>query len=97
MKIIAKFEFEKIKQNALIIDVRDKWEHQQLKKLPNSINILFLELVSKPENYIKDKSQLIITYCNYGNRSGQATQILREKGYLRSFVLKGGVENYFSL
>jgi rhodanese-related sulfurtransferase len=36
---------------------------------------------------------LAITYCNYGNRSGQAAQILREKGY-KALVLEGGVENY---
>ena len=92
---ITKPEFEKIKHQALIIDVRDNWEHQQLKKLPNSINIPFLELVNKLEKYIKDKNQLVITYCNYGNRSGQAAQILREKGY-RAFVLEGGIERYFS-
>ena len=93
---IAKFEFKKIKSQALIIDVRDNWEHQTLKKLPNSTNIPFLELVSKPERYIPDKNQLVITYCNFGNRSGQAAKILREKGYLKSFVLEGGVESYFS-
>ena len=92
---ITKPEFEKNKSEALIIDVRDNWEHQQLKKLPNSINIPFLELISEPEKYIKDKNQLVITYCNFGNRSGQAAQILREKGYLRAFVLEGGAENYF--
>ena len=91
---ITKPEFEKIQSQALIIDVRDNWEHQQLKKLPNSINIPFLELVSQPEKYIPNKKQLIITYCNYGNRSGQAAQILREKGY-QAFVLEGGIENYF--
>ena len=93
--VITKPEFKKIKSQALIIDVRDNWEHQTLKKLPNSINIPFLELVSKSEKYIPDKNQLVITYCNFGNRSGQAAQILREKGYLRTFVLGGGVEDYF--
>ncbi|KLL01675.1 MAG: hypothetical protein MRERC_11c029 [Mycoplasmataceae bacterium RC_NB112A] len=93
---ITKSEFKKVKSQALIIDVRDNWEHRQLKKLPNSINIPFLELVSKPEKYVADKNQLIITYCNYGNRSGQAVQILKEKGYLQTFVLERGVEKYFS-
>jgi len=94
MKItITKSEFEKIKPQALIIDARDDWEHQQLKKLPNSVNIPFLELVNKPEKYISTKNQLVIIYCNYGNRSGQAAQKLREKGY-KTFVLEGGIENY---
>jgi len=39
--IITKPEFEKIKYQVLIIGVRGNWEHQQLKKLPNSINIPF--------------------------------------------------------
>lgn len=92
---ITKPEFEKIKQKALIIDVRDNWEHQTLKKLPNSLNIPFLELISEPEKYIPSKNQLIITYCNYGNRSGQAAKILKEEGY-RVLVLEGGIERYFS-
>jgi deoxyribonuclease-4 len=54
-----------------------------------------LELISKTEKYLKDKKQLVITYCNYGNRSGQAAQILREKGY-KAFVLEKGIEGYFS-
>lgn len=29
--VITKPEFEKIKEKALIIDVRDNWEHQTLK------------------------------------------------------------------
>jgi len=92
---ITKTKLDQIKSQALIIDVRDNWEHQTLKKLPNSINIPFLELVSKPEKYITDKDKLVITYCNYGNRSSQAAQILREKGY-QALVLEGGIERYFS-
>jgi len=91
---ITKTKLDQIKSQALIIDVRDNWEHEALKKLPNSINIPFLELISKPEKYITDKDKLVITYCNYGNRSGQAAQILRAKGY-QAFVLEGGVENYY--
>jgi len=90
---ITKSEFEKIRLKALIIDVRDNWEHQELKKLPNSINIPFLELVNEPEKFIKNKNQLVITYCNFGNRSGKAAKFLREKGYLQTFVLEGGVED----
>ena len=91
--IITKSEFEKNKSKLLIIDVRDNWEYQQLKKLPNSLNIPYLELISKPEKYISNKNQLVITYCNYGNRSGQAAQILRAKGY-KALVLEGGIEGY---
>jgi rhodanese-related sulfurtransferase len=81
--LVKKFKRGRIRQN---------WKNFSK---TNSLNIPFLELVSKPEKYIKDKNQSVITYCNYGNRSGQATQILREKGY-KIFVLEGGIENYFS-
>jgi len=94
--IVIKLKFDKIKQRTLVIDILNNWERQQLRKLPNSISIPFLELVSKPENYIKDTSQLVITYCNYGNHSGQAVKILRKRSYLNSFVLEGGAEGYFS-
>ena len=36
---IDKEEFNKIKEQALIIDVRNKIEHQTLKFFPDSINI----------------------------------------------------------
>jgi len=90
LAVITKPQFEKIKSQALIIDVRT------LKKLPNSINVSFLGLVNEPEKYIPTKNQLVVTYCNYGNRSSKAAQILREKGYEQAFVLERGVENYFS-
>ncbi|RHZ37013.1 excinuclease ABC subunit UvrC [endosymbiont GvMRE of Glomus versiforme] len=39
MEVIAtKPNFEKIKQKALIIDVRDNWEHQELKKILNYVD-----------------------------------------------------------
>ena len=91
---ISKLEFEKIKKEALIIDVRDRLEHQALPKLPNGINIPYEELIAEPEKYLKDKNKLTITYCNFGNRSGKAASFLREKGYSRAFVLEGGIENY---
>jgi rhodanese-related sulfurtransferase len=90
---IDKETFTKIKEQSLIIDVRSKLEHQILSTLPNSINVPYENLITEPEKYIIDKNQLVITYCNYGNRSGQTAQKLREKGYLRAFVLRGGIYN----
>src|SRR2546430_1928856 len=90
---ISEEEFIKIKESALIIDVRDKLEHQSLKSFPNSINIPYEELIANPEKYITAKNQLIITYCNFGNRSGKAAHFLRSRGYAQAFVLNGGIYN----
>src|SRR3954471_23078865 len=88
---IDKEEFAKIKGQALIIDVRDKLEYQILETFPDSVNIPYESLITDPEKYIADKNQLVITYCNYGNRSGKAASFLRSRGYSQTFVLKGGI------
>lgn len=88
---ITKEEFTKIKEQALIIDVRDKLEHQDLKSFPNSINVPYEDLIAEPEKYLPDKNKLIITYCNFSNRSSKATRFLRSRGYSQVFVLKGGI------
>ncbi|CAI2181523.1 16822_t:CDS:2 [Funneliformis geosporum] len=91
---VTKLEYEKIKKDALVIDVRSKLEHQTLLALPNSVNIYYEDLMNNPTKYISNQSQLIITYCNLGNRSGQAAEFLHQRGY-QVFVLEGGIENYF--
>ena len=84
-------EFSKVKNQALIIDVRDKLEHQTLKTFSDSVNIPYKDLITEPEKYIPTKNQLVVIYCNFGNRSGKATNFLRERGYSQTFVLKGGI------
>jgi rhodanese-related sulfurtransferase len=91
---ITKSEYEERKKDALIIDVRSNLEHLTLPVLPNSINIYYEHLMNNPTKYIKDKNQLVITYCNFGNRSGQVTEFLHQQGY-QIFVLEGGIESYF--
>lgn len=84
-------DYKAVESQALIVDVRDPEEHQTLFKLPNSLNIPYLKLIIDPEKYFKDKNKIIITYCNFGNRSGKAANFLREKGYSKAFVLEKGI------
>src|SRR3954469_7099513 len=88
---IDKKELTEIKEEVLIIDVRDKLEHQTLKVFPNSVNIPYHDLIAEPEKYIFDKNKLVIVYCNFGNRSSKVVNFLRNQGYLRVLVLKGGI------
>lgn len=97
---ISNQEFNKIKNKALIIDVRDTTEYQILKKIANPngqlhiINIPYYDLIKNPNKYIKDKSQTIITICNAGNRSTAAALTLRELGYANTYVLINGIYGY---
>jgi phage shock protein E len=91
---ITKPEYERRKKDALVIDVRSELEHRVLPTLPNSINVYYENLMNNPTKYIPNKGQLIITYCNFGNRSGQAAEFLHQQGY-QVFVLEGGIESYF--
>lgn len=98
---ISNKDFDKIKNKALIIDVRDTNEYQILKKIANAngklniINIPYYDLVKNPSQYIKDKNQIIVTICNAGNRSTAAALTLRELGYPNAHVLSNGIYGYY--
>lgn len=93
---INKKKFDEIKDNSLVIDVRDYEEYQLLKKIPNTINVPYLKLIKEPDKYIKSKQQSIITICNAGHRSTAAAQSLREQGYKKSYVLTIGIYGYYN-
>ncbi len=98
---ISNKEFDKIKNKALIIDVRDTSEYQILKKIANPngklniINIPYYDLIKNPSQYIEDKKQIIVTICNAGNRSTAAALTLRESGYCNAHVLSNGIYGYY--
>ncbi|MBE4703963.1 rhodanese-like domain-containing protein [Spiroplasma platyhelix] len=92
---ITKKEFEEIKDQALLIDVRDPEEFQILKKIPNSINIPYRKLIADPTKFIPDKEAIVVTICNAGHRSTAAAQSLREQGYANSYVLMLGIYGYY--
>lgn len=98
---ISSKDFDKIKDKALIIDVRDTTEYKILKKIANPngklniINIPYYDLIKNPSQYIKDKNQIIVTICNAGNRSTAAALTLRELGYLNAYVLSNGIYGYY--
>lgn len=92
---MTKKEFEKIKDQALLIDVRDPEEFQVLTKIPNTINVPYRKLIAHPEQFIPTKETTVVTICNAGNRSTAAAQSLREQGYTNSFVLMLGIYGYY--
>ena len=65
-------------EKAVVIDVRTKAEYAS-GHVANSLNIPLNEVSSNIEK-IKKMNTTIILCCASGNRSGQATRILKEKG-----------------
>lgn len=70
----------KNKDKVLIIDVRTPEEYKE-GHLPHAINI-FIDEFEERLGEIEDlKDSPIITYCNTGNKSGQAAEILVNNGF----------------
>jgi len=96
VKTMTGEELEKLnsekKDEILIIDVRSPEEYKA-GHIPNAININIDEFESRL-NEIEDlKDFPIITYCNSGKKSGQATEILVNNGF-KDVTNAEGVKNY---
>lgn len=83
-----------IGRGTLLIDVRTKNEHNQI-KIKNSINIsinsdIFDETIDK-----LDKTKEYIVHCMYGKRGSKAFEILHNKGF-KVKNLKGGLDAWIS-
>lgn len=85
-------KIEQSKENVYIIDVRSTQEYKE-SHLPNSINIPVYEIENKIEEYVKDKNEIIIVYCQVGLRGKNAMQKLEKKGYNNVYNLKGGLDS----
>lgn len=70
---------EKIKQGALVIDVRTPGEYQG-GHYEGAINIPVQDLEARLGE-LKDKSRAIVVYCASGMRSASATKILIHAGF----------------
>ncbi len=77
---LVKQNSDKEKDEVLIIDVRSQEEYEA-GHIPNAINI-FIDEMEGRLNEIEDyKDKPIILYCNTGNKSGKAAELLVENGF----------------
>lgn len=85
----------KMKQNqdAIIVDVRSNQEFNE-GHLPGAINIPYYEIKRNISNFINDKNQEIVVYCQEGVRSKQAYKILKKMNYQKVFNLFKGLDNW---
>ena len=81
----------KSNNNILLIDVRSNQEYIE-GHLAGAINVPVYNLANKIQNTVKNKSNIIILYCQSEIRSIKAKKILERMGYCNIYILKGGIE-----
>jgi phage shock protein E len=64
----------------LVLDVRTDMEHK-LGHYPEAIHIPTAKLATELERRLPDKTKGVLVYCNTGQRSRYAADMLKAKGY----------------
>lgn len=82
---------EKVKDGAVLIDVRTKQEFLE-EHLDGAILIPYYEITLKIMDAVPDKDKTIILYCKNGGRSLKAYKLLRKLEYNNIYNLKNGIE-----
>lgn len=77
-------------KNAILVDVRSPQEYKE-GHLDGSINIPLYDLETNSEKI--NKQNTIILYCQSGNRSNKALEILEEQGCTSIYQIEGGLDN----
>lgn len=76
-----------------LIDLRNPDEYKA-SSIPGSVNIPYNEFIIKPDSYLR-KDMNNIFYSNGDLLSGYALTIARGLGFNSSFVLKGGLNEWY--
>jgi rhodanese-related sulfurtransferase len=92
IKKVAPVEFsEAINQTGVIVlDVRTP-EEFSAGHLPNAININLEGADFAGEVSKLDKNAIVAVYCRSGNRSGVATELMAELGFVDMYDMQGGI------
>jgi len=81
----------KLSQGAILIDVRSNQEYRE-GHIQGAVNIPDFEIRNRVEREIPKKNQLIVLYCQYGGRSKNAMNYMKNKGYTNVYNLHGGLD-----
>lgn len=79
------------RRDAQIVDVREVVEYRA-SHIEDSILIPLAELPFRLHEI--DRNRAVILVCKSGNRSTQACEILRERGYQNTLSLSGGLSSW---
>ena len=75
----------RLKEGALVIDVRSRQEYES-GHLSQAVNIPLDDLVTLLPQQVKDKNQVLLLHCATGIRSGVAKKRLEAAGYKLSLI-----------
>ena len=86
---------DKVKEGALIVDVRNKSEVENVNfDVPNYMNIPLNELEDRISEIPKDKE--IVMVCRSGERSLKTTYFLMNAGYENVYNMRDGIIKWAS-
>jgi adenylyltransferase/sulfurtransferase len=88
---ITPTEFEKIRDQVVLVDVREPHEYE-ISQISGSKLIPLGELMTRINEL--DSADQIVLQCRTGARSGQAQQLLWDAGYRKTFNMTGGINGY---
>lgn len=80
--------YQAVDQGAVVVDVRTPQEFAE-GHVPGAINLPVENVVQWADTLPKDKP--VYLYCRSGNRSRQAAEYLKKKGYTNLYNLEGGI------
>lgn len=78
-------------KNIIIIDVRTEDEYMD-NHINGAVNIPLQDIKEKISSIVKNKDDVVIVYCEYGERSSKACNKLEKMGYVNVYNLDGGIE-----
>lgn len=78
------------RENALVIDVRDKKEFET-GHIVDSVNIPFASLASRVDELKPHKERPIVVACKMGQHANAAGTVLRKEGFETVSRLTGGI------
>lgn len=78
----------KDRDDVYVLDVREQWEYDE-GHIPGVVLIPLAEIPGRMSEIPNDKE--VIVTCRTGNRSGQATDFLRQNGFDNVHNMQGGI------
>ncbi|MCB1684760.1 MAG: rhodanese-like domain-containing protein [Pseudomonadales bacterium] len=81
------------RENALVLDVRDKKEFEA-GHIVDAVNIPYGALEARLDELARYRERPIVVACRMGQHSGAAGTLLRKKGFVNVSRLTGGIAEW---
>ncbi|MGI9250370.1 MAG: rhodanese-like domain-containing protein [Pseudohongiellaceae bacterium] len=81
------------RQDALVLDIRDKKEFET-GHVTQAINMPLINLNKRMVELKKHQDKPIVVVCKMGQQSGEAVRTLKDNGYQQVYKLAGGIAEW---